>query len=92
MFSFVPLSATGGRGLPPRVAPLGQKLDGTTTPSSRPARKRMMAGLAVLKKNRTEPSQYAKWTPPGCRLVNACGAVPLTAAESSSTHHMTSLM
>src|SRR5688572_17307793 len=33
-----------------------------------------------------------KNAPPGCRLLNACGAAPLIRALSSSTHHITSLI
>ena len=45
-----------------------------------------------MEHSRTDPSQKANWAPAGCRLENACVAVPFTWAVASSTHHMTSLI
>src|SRR4051812_5764719 len=52
----------------------------------------MLFGSVSLRKNRTDPSQKPKLAPPGWRLLNACGAVPLTWAVALSTYHITSLM
>ena len=46
----------------------------------------------MLRKNRTEPSAKPKLAPDGCRLLNACGAVPFTWAVAWSTYHMQSLI
>src|SRR5262249_12335005 len=62
------------------------------TPSLRPARNRILSGSALLRKNRTDPSQKPNMAPLGCRLENACGAVPFTWAASWSTYHITSLI
>ena len=50
----------------------------------------MLDAVASLRNIRTDPSQNPNIAPPGCRLLNACGAVPFTWAVDWSTYHITS--
>src|SRR5438105_15408062 len=52
----------------------------------------MVLGSEPLRKNRTDPSQNPNSAPLGWRMLNACGAVPLTWAVNWSTYHITSLI
>src|SRR5215208_2255583 len=64
----------------------------TIMPSWRPASQRSLFASPPLRKNRTDPSPNANIAPPGCQLLNAWDAGPLTVAESKSIHHITLLI